>query len=209
MSHTLLISSGRGPIECACAVGKMFAYITAEAKKGGVKFVVVEKVTADGDDCYHSITLNFESPAKAFFRQFEGTIQWVWESRFRPEHKRKNWFISVTCLEFPETDTFFSMKDLEITTYRAGVGNGGQNVNKTDSSVRITHKPTGLVVEANEERSQTMNKRIALLRLVKLLQFRQQEAEAKNINKKWGTHNQLVRGNPVMTFEGKDFKPKT
>ena len=84
-------------------------------------------------------------------------------------------------------------------------GPGGQHVNKTDSAVRAAHKPSGIQVRVESERSQHGNKRIA----IKLLEYKlKQEEEEKNQmgNKEaWGSHQTLERGNSVRTFKGMNF----
>jgi len=64
-----------------------------------------------------------------------------------------------------------SIKDCRVDTFRAG-GNGGQNQNKRDSGVRLTHEPSGAVAESREERSQLQNKRTALKRLAETPAFK-------------------------------------
>jgi peptide chain release factor len=92
-------------------------------------------------------------------------------------------------------------RELSIETLRAS-GPGGQHVNRTESAVRVTHRPTGLSVLAQEERSQHLNRRLALARLAALLAERAEQQSRAAEDQRWRQHTQLERGNAVRIYRG-------
>jgi peptide chain release factor len=143
--------------------------------------------------------------AKVFADSWTGIIQWIWKSAYRPCHKRKNWFVQVKPYAEPAMGDLFSPADVRFETARAG-GPGGQYVNKTETSVRAIHIPTGKSVVAREERSQLMNKRLALARLASLFDEEKADKQRQSRSVLRHTHYELERGNPIRVYDGESLK---
>lgn len=102
----------------------------------------------------------------------------------------------------------FSEEDVRIEAMRSSAP-GGQNVNKVETAVRAIHIPTGFTVTAGEERSQYMNKKLALAKLANLIEARNEKTSNSQKESMWRQHNLLTRGNPLRVYEGTEFKLKT
>lgn len=190
------ISSGQGPAECELAVGLFYQALRREVE--GIRLIRSVRGRRGG---FSSVVLE----AEADLSGLEGSVLWVCKSPLRPGHKRKNWYIDVSVLEeIPRTSGEMQVR---FETFRSG-GKGGQNVNKVETGVRVTHVPTGLAVVSTEARSQHMNKQIALNRLCDILAERDMECARREKELAWMEHTRLERGNPVRIYEGEDFRQR-
>lgn len=141
------------------------------------------------------------SYAYGFLKAERGIHRLVRISPFDASGRRHTSFASVEVL--PEVDEDIEVdirpEDLRIDTYRSG-GAGGQHVNKTDSAVRITHLPTGIVVQCQNERSQHSNKETALKLLKAKLYERQLEEQRKELEAMRGEVREIAWGNQIRSY---------
>ena len=207
MISWLQITSGRGPDECCWVVARVVEAITKDASANGYASNVLEVVSGSKPDLFKSALLSIEGEDLTdFLSQWEGTIQWIGKSQFCPKHKRKNWFVGVASYQAPE-EVDYNSSEFRFESMRSS-GPGGQHTNKTESAVRVTHVPTGINAIAQEERSQHMNRKLALSRLYEKLQQQKDDTERQLQQERWDEHNSLERGNPVRVYEGGKFKLK-
>jgi len=199
---TLMLSSGSGPRECQWAAQKIAVVFCREAKTGGISALILES----------------ENPASTLLRlsgagagQFAsvrcGTVQWIGQSPFRKNHKRKNWYIGVSRIPDLADIPDLNERDITYTATRAS-GPGGQHVNKTNSAVRAVHVPTGITVTSQEERSQHANKRLCRSKLAAIFAQRAVDEVSNAKSVQWAAHKSLERGNPVRIYVGERFRPK-
>ena len=203
------ITAGQGPAECALAVRKLSDHLQKQAVKAGLVPEMLDHVLGEKSDIYDSVLISISgSHAKDFVEPWRGTIQWSCPSPYRPNHKRKNWFVGVSLLPIvSNADIDINTEDVTWKAVRAS-GPGGQHVNTTDSAVQAFHRPTGIRVTASEERSQHANKKRALAKIAAVLLSRQEERKRQQAKEQHEMHNDLIRGNPVKVFVGLRFKER-
>ena len=199
------VSAGQGPQECAWVVGQVVEALRAEVEAASGQLTVLEAELGSARQTLRSALLSVRGAAQVL-SSWEGTIQWVGKSSYRPGHKRRNWFVGVQVLEPASREgEAMSAATLRWDTMRAS-GAGGQHVNTTDSAVRLTPLPTGIVVVAQAERSQHMNRALALAQLAQRLNARA-ESQAQHAQRAlWMQHHDLERGGAVRVYEGEGFR---
>ena len=201
----LQLSAGRCPAECEWVVGRLAPLLSRELTAQGLAVEEIARTPGEHGSDARSILLRVSGPdAARHIAPWLGTIQWTGASPYRPRHPRKNWFVSVAAFAEPAADRWDDTA-VRIETLRAS-GPGGQHVNKTESAVRVTHLPTGLSAMAQEERSQHLNRRLALARLAEQLDARTATQTRAAETARWRQHTNLIRGNPVRVYRGADWR---
>jgi peptide chain release factor 2 len=203
----LTINSGAGGTE-ACDWAQMLARMYQRwAAKRGWKVEVVDFVEGDVVG-YKSITYKFAGPfAYGYAKAEKGVHRLVRISPFDSNAKRHTSFASVDVTPEITDDIKIEIKpeEVRIDTYRSS-GAGGQHVNKTDSAVRLTHLPTGIVVSCQTQRSQVQNKESCFQMLrSKLYELEVMERE-KAINSMKGEKKEIAWGNQIRNYV---FQPYT
>lgn len=195
------IHAGVGGLEAQDWAEMLLRMYTRWAEDKGYKVKIID-LQSDTEGGVKSVTISIiGTNAYGYLKSEKGVHRLVRISPFDSAGRRHTSFASVDI--FPELDEDVEIdinpSDLKVDTYRAS-GSGGQHVNTTDSAIRITHIPTGVVVQCQNERSQHSNKATAMRHLMsKLIEIKESERK-ETIDDLQGTYNQIGWGSQIRSY---------
>ena len=203
----LKLNAGAGGTESCDWASMLYRMYTRWAEKKGFSIEVLDYL--DGEEAgIKSVTFQINgNNAYGLLKSEKGVHRLVRISPFNAQGKRQTSFVSLDVMPDIEADLEVEIeeKDLRIDTYRSS-GAGGQHINKTSSAIRITHLPTGIVVQCQNERSQHMNKDKAMQMLKSKLYLLKQEANAEKLSDIRGEVTEIGWGNQIRSYV---FQPYT
>ena len=200
-SALLTIRSGAGGVDAQDWAEMLLRMYLRYAERHGFKTSVLDE-TRGNEAGIKSVTIEVAgSYAYGYLFGEAGIHRLVRQSPFNANSLRQTSFASVEVMPVIDDDTTVMIKgdDLRIDTYRSS-GAGGQNVNKTESAVRITHLPTNTVVTCQTERSQLQNREQAMKLLKAKLVQKELEEKADEKRKLRGEYKSAEWGNQIRSY---------
>ena len=197
----VIIHAGAGGTEACDWTSMLLRMYVRWAERHGYRTQLLDSL--EGDEAgLKSATLLVSGPnAYGYLESERGVHRLVRISPFDAAKRRHTSFASVDVVPDVEEGEDIEIKpdEIDIETYKSG-GAGGQYVNKTESAIRITHKPTGIIVACQNERSQLANRNRAMKMLAaKLLQREREEREAK-LAALGGTKSKIEWGSQIRSY---------
>lgn len=197
----LKLNAGAGGTESCDWCSMLYRMYTRWAERKGFDIEVLDYL--DGDEAgIKSVTFQVNGEnAYGYLKSEKGVHRLVRISPFNAQGKRQTSFVSLDVMPDIEEDLDVEIdeKDLRIDTYRSS-GAGGQHINKTSSAIRITHIPTGTVVQCQNERSQFQNKDKAMQMLKAKLYLLKQEANVEKLSDIRGEVKEIGWGNQIRSY---------
>jgi peptide chain release factor 2 len=197
----LKLNAGAGGTESCDWAGMLYRMYSRWAERKGFAVEVLDYL--DGDEAgIKSVTFEVRGEnAYGYLKSEKGVHRLVRISPFNAQGKRQTSFVSLDVMPDIEGDIEVEINpdDLRIDTYRSS-GAGGQHINKTSSAIRITHLPTGIVVQCQNERSQHQNKDKAMQMLKAKLYLLEQQKQAEKLSGIRGEVSDIAWGNQIRSY---------
>ena len=195
------LHAGAGGTESCDWAAMLYRMYTRWADKKGFSVEVLDSL--DGEEAgIKSITFQVNGEnAYGYLKSEKGVHRLVRISPFNAAGKRQTSFVSCDVMPDIEEDVDVEIReeDIRIDTFRSS-GAGGQHVNKTSSAIRITHLPTGIVVQCQNERSQHHNKEKAMQMLKAKLQLMKEQEQAEKVSDIRGEVKDIGFGNQIRSY---------
>lgn len=195
------LHAGAGGTESCDWAGMLYRMYTRWAEKKGYTIEVLDYLEGDVAGI-KGVTFEVQGEnAYGYLRSEKGVHRLVRISPFNAAGKRQTSFVSCDVIPDIEDEIEIDINDddLRIDTYRAS-GAGGQHINKTSSAIRITHLPTGIVVQCQNERSQHMNKDKAMQMLKAKLYLLKQQEQAEKVSDIRGEIKEIGFGSQIRSY---------
>ncbi|MCI6553703.1 MAG: peptide chain release factor 2 [Lachnospiraceae bacterium] len=197
----LKLNAGAGGTESCDWCAMLYRMYTRWAERKGFTLEVLDYL--DGEEAgIKSVTFQVNGEnAYGYLKSEKGVHRLVRISPFNAQGKRQTSFVSLDVMPDIEEDMDIEINEdeLRIDTYRSS-GAGGQHINKTSSAIRITHLPTGIVVQCQNERSQFQNKDKAMQMLKAKLYMLKQEENAEKLSDIRGEVKEIGWGNQIRSY---------